>query len=59
MGDIECKRFVVIGKTQIAQINPKLEVGKPIKFRGKLSFEESIVMLAAPSGITQEKNLAT
>ena len=58
MRDVEFESFVVVGKAQIAQIDPNLALGKPIEFGWKLSFEESIIMLTAPSGIAQEKNLA-
>ena len=55
---MQFERLVVIRKAQITQIDPHLEVSKPIEFRRKLGFEKAIVMLTAPDGIAKEKNLA-
>lgn len=59
MWDVQFKRFVIIGKAQIAQINPNFEGSKPIELGGKLSFEKPVIVLTAPSRVAQEQNLAT
>ena len=58
MRDMEFEGFVVVGKAQVTQIDPNLELGKPIEFWWKLSFEESIIMLTAPNRIPKKENLA-
>jgi len=59
MGDMEFKRCVVGRKAEIPQIDPNFKLGKPVEFARKLRFEEAIIMLTAPNGLAEEKNLAT
>lgn len=56
--DVQFQGLEIIGKTEIAQVDPHPEACKPIQFWGKLGFEETIIMLTAPNSPTKKENLA-
>ena len=55
--DVQFEGLEIIGKAEIAQIKPNLELGKPALFWGKLRFEKTIIMLTAPDRMTEKHNL--